>query len=391
MVAGQATVPVLRVDPDTEPLDLAGLLWRLYPLLREDRHAFAADCVRGLQRLGMENPRWDAAGDVLRWDDPHYGSHAVRWGGPAHGVTPERLRFLERIGQTVLDDAPTPAEYGAWSTAGRGVRDGPGAVRRGVVSPPWWAPLRDGVLACWRGLYGEVGLHWLLPVLYAMHAEALRWPDAPTAEVRVPPGPRHRLPPPAAPEPVPPPPRPDLPWGCEWAVRRWPRHTWAFLEGLIDFLSVHQCTERPAHAPPGSAARLYAAERGPGARLPDPQFHDLYVLTVAGVPLATAGVAEHVGDALHLETLCAASGSGGGAALVRHLLETELPRRGCTRCTADAGPAVAERFFVRRLGFAYLGPDASPALVWPAAAAAAATGSPRPPPPPRPPRAGRAV
>lgn len=325
-----------------ESLDLFSLLFRLYGCVADDVHAFLNDCVRGLKQLGVQHPSRDGAS--VSWVDSESSPRRVQYEltGSTRGVTFERLVFLERVAQDVLDTVQSPDAYRAWSAMGQGTRPGQKRQPPPYSGPAWWSAMQqdDGVLASWQHLYGEVGVYWLFPMLFAMYADTLGWKSIQRQEDEPPciqGDARH-----------------ELCQGCAWEIRHWPRFAWTSQKALVDFIAKYQCQE-----PPVTPNRPH----NPGVS-PNPMCHDLYCLTVGGVPFATAGVDLQFGedDSTHLciETLCAATGTGGGTVLVRHL-QAETIRLECAACTAD----VARGFFASdALGFQYLGVDASPCLVW---------------------------
>ena len=106
--------------------------------------------------------------------------------------------------------------------------------------------------------------------------------------------------------------------------RHWAAGTWGRYKPLIRFVRETQC-----HVLAG------AVHERPFARRIDHPFpihredDDLYLLTAAGVPLATLGVQwPHDGDETklaYISALCAITNSGGGTLMVEHLKQQVAP------------------------------------------------------------------
>jgi hypothetical protein len=158
------------------------------------------------------------------------------------------------------------------------------------------------LLECHRHIAGMAGAYWLLPMMYMMvHAT-----PATTAAVPVP------CPPVAG--------RAlcvGLPAGCQVRYHWWPRNGWRSHARLVAFLLFHQCETITGEF--GSWRRMRDGRRGDNYFPLTPESEALLLVTVGGVPVATAGVQQSDAQAWYVAALCAVTGSGGGTLAVRHL------------------------------------------------------------------------
>lgn len=88
------------------------------------------------------------------------------------------LTLAEEIGQALLGPWD-PVRYMHWRFGTRGIEQPENELAAGIAGHPWLQVaqrIRDPFLRCYRGIYGPVGLYWLLPLLGAMHLFSRR-PD----------------------------------------------------------------------------------------------------------------------------------------------------------------------------------------------------------------------
>lgn len=348
------SVHVSCLDADMQLLDA---LIDFYGRLPRQRRAFIELLVDALRTLRRVFPIEDIAvetstdqqrhplGVRWRWSDAasaeHWPISQASDELPAPGAW---LLVLERIGQAILQgDAYfadqqvshwSPEQYALWSVGSattEKVRPVPTTRRaRGPSVVTDLFPL----LACHRRISGMAGAYWLLPMMFAMLRAA----------------PAHVL---AVPVPCPPASGGKalcrgLPAGCQVRYHWWPAGGWRSHARLVAFLMYHQCETITGEF--GTWRRMRDGPRTDHYFPVDADADALLLVTVGGVPIATAGV-QPCGDqaSWYVSALCAVTRSGGGTLAVRHLQATARTLR------LDAvGDAVS---FYARLGFTRSNPD----------------------------------
>jgi hypothetical protein len=185
------------------------------------------------------------------------------------------------------------------------------------------------------------GAYWLLPMMYAM----VRTAPATVAAVSVPC-------PPLTGKAV----CGGLPAGCQVRYHWWPRNGWRSHARLVAFLLFHQCETITGEF--GSWRRMRDGRRGDNYFPITPETDALLLVTVGGVPVATAGLQPYSATkSWYITALCAVTRSGGGTLAVRHM------QTWGRKLLADAtGTSLG---FYLRLGFTRANPDADPlSLQW---------------------------
>ena len=353
--------------------DLLAMLMLAYERLPNDREAFLRALVHALEILSRVFPIVDvqtvpgaqrptepfgmlfsvgAHGDEtrgiqFRWRDAPQPQIWILARSPPSSPSRAWLTTIECVGQAVLSgDAYFAPDHPQWDVADY-ARWAAGDRPRGQPRPTPPARRATGpsvvtalfpMLECHRRIAGAVGPYWLLPVMQCM----LLAGDDPPPQVAL------------TEVPCPMPPSQGvagglcvgLPDGCQTRFHWWRRRDWDTHEPLVAFLLFYQCHTLSGDIGDPRHRRDY--ERRGDTSYPIQTAQDaLVVVTVGGVPVATAGLQpNHGGDPTdwYISVLCAVTRSGGGRLLVRHL---QLHRR---TLWADATGTSVD--FYRRMGFA---------------------------------------
>ena len=113
-----------------------------------------------------------------------------------------------------------------------------------------------------------------------------------------------------------------LPPGCGVRVHRWASGTWGPVHAGVMYLLQYQC--QVLTEPVGSTERECSDTTDANTVDIDPVFEDLFLLTVGGVPMATATVtcnpaASFDGQHWYIGLICGCTRTGAGAMLLQHL------------------------------------------------------------------------
>jgi hypothetical protein len=232
-----------------------------------------------------------------------------------------KLTDLESIGYLVFAAQPVPNDrYCQWARQAAAAPLSPAQLAVRPDLPTGWSlDALFTLLACYRRANRAVGLYWMFPLLYLCLRDRTSWNGGtsagavihvaeerlstcpvPTATVR-------------ACDAV------HLPPGCAVHMHHWSRGQWTDLHPLVRYVMQYQC--QVLASPVGAEGREWTSCGRQDTLELDPQWMNLWVLTVGGTPLATAAVTEWPKEAgyLYVDSLCAHTGAGGGSMMLDHL------------------------------------------------------------------------